>query len=113
MTGEELKGKLRSLQGDPAFIAAMKKADSKDSLQDVLNSYGICLTEDEIDLFTAEVEKQLGENSEISESELEQVSGGGKEGWDIFKTVVSWGKDIWKACWGWGKKFANWEDRKK
>lgn len=111
MDNAEMKKKLEELVDNEAFIADLKKVDGKDDLQKVLAAYGMELTKEEIDIFTAEVEKIL-EGDEIPEDELEQVSGG-VGGWDIFKTVVSWGKDIWKAAWKLGKKFANWEDKRK
>ena len=112
MKAEELKTKLEGLAENEAFIADLKKVESKDDLQEALAKYGIDLTKEETDAFAADVEKIM-ENDEISEDSLEQVSGGaGVSPFDIFKTVVSWGKDIWKKCWGWGKKFANWEDRR-
>ena len=110
MGGEELKKKLEALVEDEAFLSELKQADSKNDLQTTLCKYGIKLNEEEVDAFAGEIEKQLA-SDEVSESDLEQVSGG-VTAWAIFGAVVSWGKDIWKKCWGWGKKFVNFEDKK-
>ena len=112
MNNQDLISKLGALADNEAFIADLKSAESKNDLQNVLAKYGIDLTREETDVFASEIEKILT-GREVSEAELEQVSGGVAAGWIIITQAIDWGKEIWKKCWSWGKKFANWEDKQR
>lgn len=108
MTESEKKLKIEELSKSPAFLEAMKAAESKADIQRVFQENGLELSREEVDAFVVLSEKELSDELDIQE--LENVAGGVDP-----LTVLTWAwkgtKAIAKYCWRAGKKFYDWESK--
>lgn len=104
--------KFDALVENESFLEAMKAAEGKDDIKRIFSEFGLDLSKDEINAFTAMTERALSE--ELTADDLESVAGGAID-IDPFK-VFEWAwkgtKKIAKKCWNAGRKFANWEQNR-
>lgn len=82
----EINDKLRDLLNSEAFAKEVEGMKTAEDLQVALKQHGIEMTIDEIVELGGQLAHQMGmgKNSELSEDDLENVSGGG-----LFGLVVS------------------------
>lgn len=104
------KEKIEMLATDEAFLIAMRNAKSKDDIQKIFEAHGLPMTKDEVDAFTVMVKHSTSE--ELNCDQLEQVAAGGVGAATVFSWAWKGTKAIAKACWDFGKNFANWEQKK-
>lgn len=82
----EINDKLRELLGSEAFAKEAESARTAEDIQTVLNRHGIKMTIGEVIELGEKINRLMvsGENRELSEDDLEDVSGGGL--WDWIKS---------------------------
>lgn len=78
------KDELKKLFGEERFLAELNKVDSMETLRSFLSSNGI-----EMSISEMETAIKKGANTELTEDELKDISGGGvfkwiKFAWDCF-----------------------------
>ncbi len=109
MTEQEKLKKITELLNNDAFNNDVSNCSSQEELRAVFAKYGANLEAEEVSEFVSAV-KQAGSEGEISEDQLEDVTGGSITAAALLKACVSAGVKGWNWVGKWGRKFANWQD---
>jgi len=108
MNEQEKSQKLIDILNNEAIMTQIANANTKEDMQAVFANNGLDMTMAEVDAFIQLMNSN--NEDEISESDLESVSGGAGATvtaiW-IFSQAITGIKKVAKTCWNAGKWFAN------
>ena len=105
MNAQEKSQKLAEILNDEAIMTQIANADTKEDMQVVFADNGIDMAMEEVDTFIQIMNSN--NEGEVSENELDTVSGGKVDSDWIFSQAIKGIKKVAKACWNAGKWFAN------
>lgn len=106
MNDQEKSHKLEKILSDATLVKRLYNAADKADMQAIFSEFGLELTSDEVDAFIRMMNAATTGDEEISEEQLEEVTGGVAAVWILetaFKIIFKIAKPIWKA----GKWLAN------
>ena len=105
MNAQEKSQKLAEILNDEAIMTQIANANTKEDMQAVFANNGLDMTMAEVDAFIQLMNSN--NEGEVSESDLDSVSGGAIDCVWIFSQAITGVKKIAKTCWNAGKWFAN------
>lgn len=104
MTEQEKIIRLGEVIEDEAIVTSLSQARTKDEMQMIFANNGLEMSIEEVNDFIASMNFACAD--ELSELELEPVSGGGVTSKWILKTAYKSVKKVWRKCWQAGEWFA-------
>lgn len=105
MNAQEKSQKLINILNDEAIMTQIANANTKEDMQTVFANNGLDMTMAEVDAFIQLMNSN--NEGEISESDLDSVSGGVVNCVWVFSQAIIGVKKVAKTCWNAGKWFAN------
>jgi len=106
MVKQEVLDKVRAVDGDKEFVDYLIKLDTPEDIQNAFKEKGVDLSLDEVEELVVEMVDAAGKYGELSEEDLDSVSGGfvitsTVAGMAIFLGLTAIGVGIgWKAAAG-------------